>query len=70
MKYEKVYLASQGNPEPLSEEEIVGSRHLLVYVADYEGQEECVYRLLESAPNLSSCRIAARKGLWTLYELS
>ena len=70
MKYEKVYLASQGNPEPLSEEEILESRHLLVYVADYEGQEECVYRLLESAPNLSSCRIAAGKGLWTLYELS
>ena len=38
MKYEKVYLASQGNPEPLSEEEILESRHLLVYVADYEGR--------------------------------
>ena len=70
MKYEKVYLASQGNPEPLSEEEILESRRLLVYVADYEGQEECVYRLLESAPYLESCQIAARKGLWTLYELS
>lgn len=70
MKYEKVYLAGQGNPEPLAEAEIVESRHLLVYVADYEGQEECVYRLLETAPHLESCRIAARKGLWTLYELS
>ncbi|MCM1133962.1 MAG: hypothetical protein NC400_00155 [Clostridium sp.] len=70
MEFEKVYLASQGNAEPIDEKEIIESRHLLVYVADYEGQEECVYRLLEAAPYLDSCRIAARKGLWTLYELS
>ncbi len=70
MKYKKVYLASQGNPEPIAEKEITESRRLLVYVADYEGQKECVYRLLENAPNLESCRIVARKGLWTFYELS
>lgn len=70
MEYEKVYLASQGNPEPITEKEITESRRLFVYVADYEGQEECVYRLLESAPYLDSCRIVARKGLWTFYELS
>ena len=70
MVYPKVYLASQGNAEPLKDEEILGSRRLLVYVADYENQEDCIYRLLESAPHLDSCRIVARKGLWTFYELS
>lgn len=69
MEYEKVYLASQGNQEPIGDGEILESRRLLAYVADYEGQEECVYRLLETAPYLDSCRIVARKGLWTLYEM-
>ncbi len=69
MEYEKVYLASQGNPAPIEDEEIVKSDRLLVYVADYEDKEKCLEGLLRVNESLSQYRKAAEKGLWTLYEV-
>ncbi|MDE6203359.1 MAG: hypothetical protein K2G19_07770, partial [Lachnospiraceae bacterium] len=69
MEFDKVYLASQGNPEPISDELILESERLLVYVADYENQEECLERLMETNSHLNSCQMIAQKNFWTLYEL-
>ena len=69
MEFDKVYLASQGNPDLISDEVILESEKLLVYVADYENKEECLERLMEANKHLKSCQIAAQKNFWTLYEL-
>lgn len=70
MEFPEVYLASQGNSDKITDDKITTSSRLLVYVADYDNQEECLLRLLESNENLSSFRIVAIKSLWTLYEVS
>lgn len=71
IEYPRVYLASMGNEEPISDETITGSRSLLVYAADYENGEERIRELLKGNENLSSYQVIAEKGqgVWTLYEL-
>lgn len=69
MEYPRVYLASQGNTEPIEDEVLLGSESLLAYVADYEDKEACLERLVEENDNLSSWQVVAEKGLWTLYEV-
>lgn len=69
MEYERVYLASQGNQEPINDARILESDRLLVYVADHENREASLEMLLNGNPRLSSCEMKIEKGLWTLYEL-
>lgn len=71
IEYPRVYLASMGNEEPITDETITGSRSLLVYAADYENGEERIWELLKGNENLSSYQVIAEKGrgVWTLYEL-
>lgn len=69
MVYDKVYLASLDNPEPILDQEMIESEKILVYAADYENFDECVRRLLKGG-QWSDCRLIAKKGLWTLYEFS
>lgn len=71
MEYPKVYLASMGNKELLTDETITESESLLVYAADYENQEDYLQGLLEVNKNLSSYQVIAEKGrgVWTLYEV-
>ncbi len=69
MEYEKVYLASQGNQEAITDGIIVQSDRLLVYVADYEDKERCLEGLLQVNKKLSDYEAVADKGMWTLYEV-
>lgn len=71
IEYPRVYLASMGNEEPITDETITGSRSLLVYAADYENGEERIRELLKGNESLSSYQVIAEKGrgVWTLYEL-
>lgn len=69
MEYEKVYLASQGNQEPITDGTIVQSDRLLVYVADYEDKERCLEGLLKVNKKLNGYEAVADKGMWTLYEV-
>ena len=69
MEYPKVYLASQGNQELITDETIRSSESLLVYVADYENKEACLRGLLEVNSQLTTYDVVAQKGLWTLYEM-
>lgn len=70
IQYPKVYFASQGNRELIKDETITNSRRLLVYVADYENQEECLKGILRVNENLKSYQVVGEKKLWTLYEFS
>ena len=69
MEYERVYLASQGNREPITDEVITNSESLLVYVADYDNKEACLEGLLQVNSQLTDYRVVVVKGLWTLYEV-
>lgn len=69
MEYPKIYLASQGNPELISDETIIESESLLVYVADYHDKEACLEGLLAVNENFDSYEVVAQKGLWTLYKM-
>lgn len=71
IEYPRVYLASMGNEEPITDETITGSKSLLVYAADYENGEDCIRELLKGNENISSYQVIAEKGrgVWTLYEL-
>lgn len=69
MEFPRVYLASQGNPERITDEKICESGRLVVYVADREDKESCLENLLRCNEKLTGYRVAAEKGLWTLYEM-
>lgn len=69
MEYERVYLASQGNQEPITDRRISESDRLLVYAADHENREASLELLLKANPKLSRYQMKIEKGLWTLYEL-
>lgn len=70
MEFPRIYLASQGNEEPITDESITESDSLLVYVADYDNDEGCLENLLRSNEKLSGYEKIAEKGLWTLYRLN
>lgn len=67
--YDRVYLASEGNTEALTEEVFLTSDRILAYVADYENGTQCLNKLVASNDQLSGYTKVAEKGLWTLYEL-
>lgn len=70
MVFPEIYLASQGNQERITDGKITESGKLLVYVADHEDKEACLENLLQSSDRLSEYHVAARKNLWTLYEMN
>lgn len=70
MEFPKFYLASLGNREGIMDQAVITSDKLLVYAADHDERASCLEALLESCENLSSCRVIAQKGLWTLYEIN
>lgn len=67
MQYEKTYLASQAESAPITDQTITTADALLVYAADHENQKERLESLLDVNKNLSTYRVIAQKGLWTLY---
>lgn len=69
MQYDRIYFASQGNREPITDKTICNSDRVIVYAADYETQEENLQMIQESNPNLESRKLIAKKGLWSIYEL-
>ena len=69
MAYPRVYLAQEGNPEPITDRTVTESESLLVYAADHERRKECLEGLLSVNGGLRDCREVAGKGLWTLYRL-
>lgn len=69
MEVPEVYLASMGNPAPITDSRITSSEELLVYVADYEEKESCLEQLLQVNEKLSSYEEIVRKEIFTLYLL-
>lgn len=70
MEFPEIYLASQGNPEAITDETIINSNKLIVYAADYDHQEERLEGLINSCKKPMSVQVIAKKGLWTLYEVN
>ncbi len=69
MAYPRVFLAQEGNPEPITDRTVTESESLLVYAADHERRKECLEGLLSVNGGLRDCREVAGKGLWALYRL-
>lgn len=69
IEYSQIYLVSLGNAAPIEEKEITESDRLLVFAADYDRQAERLAELFSANAHLTDGRVAAKKGLWTLYEL-
>ncbi len=68
MEYERIYFASEGNKERITDEVIRGSGKLIVYAADYDTKEESLRMILESSENLKDYRLVSQKSLWSVYE--
>ncbi len=68
MQYEKVYFASEGNPEKITDDVICGSDRLIVYAADSEMQKDCLAMILESNPKLGGYELVMQRGLWSVFE--
>ena len=68
IEYSQVYLASFGNVSPIEDKVITESNRVLVFAADYDNQGEQLTQLLSGNSHLADGRVAAEKGLWTLYE--
>ncbi len=71
MEFDRVYLASMGNQEPITDEVIANSSRILAYAADYEDQEERIRELLSQNDQVSDFQVVTVKseGMWTLYEI-
>ncbi len=69
MEYDRIYFASEGNLEKITDEAIKSCEKAIVYAADYDTQEGSLEMILESCPELEGYRLVARKGLWSIYEL-
>lgn len=69
IEYPQVYLAGFGNVSPIEDKIITESDRLLVFAADHDNQREQLTQLLSANSHLTDGRVAAKKGLWTLYEL-
>ena len=69
MEFPKVYLASQGSQEPISDATLISSDRILAYVADYDNKEQVLEGLLEVNENLTSYEVVADKEAWSLYVL-
>lgn len=69
MQYDRIYFASEGNLEKITDEVINSSERAIVYAADYDTQGDSLEMILESCPDLEEYRLISRKGLWSVYEL-
>lgn len=69
MEFPKVYFASQGNTDLITDPVITESEKLLVYVADYEDPKKCLENLLVCNEQLTGYNEIGKKKLWTLYEV-
>lgn len=69
MQYDRIYFASEGNLEKITDEAINSSGKVIVYAANYDTQEDSLEMILESCPELEGYRLVSRKGLWSVYEL-
>ena len=69
MEFSKVYFASQGNADLITDPIITESEKLLVYVADYEDPKKCLENLLVCNKQLTGYNEIGKKKLWTLYEV-
>ena len=68
MEYDRIYFASEGNRERITDEIICNSGKIIVYAADYDTKEESLNMILESNDGLEDYRLVSRKSLWSVYE--
>lgn len=68
MQFERIYFASEGNKEHITDETVCGSNKLIVYAADHDTQEESLKLLLECNPRLKGYKLISKKSLWSVYE--
>ncbi len=69
MQYERIYFASEGNLEKITDEVLNSSEMAIVYAADYDTKGDSLEMILESCPDLEEYRLVLSKGLWSVYEL-
>jgi len=68
MEYDRIYLLSQGNPEPITDSVIKNSDKLVVYVADRDETGQYGEMIFEANPKVTEQKKIAQKEMWTLYE--
>ncbi|MDE6749293.1 MAG: hypothetical protein K2K21_09590 [Lachnospiraceae bacterium] len=68
MEYDRIYFASEGNNERITDEVLCNSGKIIVYAADCDTKEESLQMILESDENLGDYRLISQKSLWSVYE--
>ncbi len=68
MEYDRIYLVSQGNKDPITDEAICNSDKLVVYVTDDENMEQYSEMILSANSNVGEQQLIAKKELWTIYQ--
>lgn len=69
MAFPEVYLASEENREPITDERLTDSERVLAYVADGENSRTALEEFLAVNTHLTSWKEIAQREAWTLYEL-
>lgn len=68
MEYDRVYLVSEGNLEPITDRKIKESKELVVYMADHQNPEQYSQMIWEANGQVAERKKIAEKEIWTLYE--
>ena len=69
MEFSGVYLASEENREPITDEKLIDSKRVLAYVADGDHSNAALEEFLVVNTHLTSFEKIAEREAWTLYEL-
>lgn len=68
MEYDRIYFASEGNKERITDEVLCNSGKIIVYAADCDTKDESLQMILESNEDLGNYRLISQKSLWSVYE--
>ena len=69
MEFPGVYLASEENRDPITDEKLTDSKRVLAYVADGDNSEAALDEFFAVNTHLTSMEKIAEREAWTLYEL-
>ena len=70
LQYDRVFYMNEENLDPLTEQGVVNSDKIVLYVADDDYKNDAIGNLVNSCKNLDSIKEVDSEDMWTTCEIS
>lgn len=70
LQYDRVFYMNEENLDPLTEQGVVNSDKIVLYVADDDFKNDAICNLVNSCKNLDSIKEVDSEDMWTTCEIS